>query len=68
VADSGCGIEEKNLARLFQPFFTTKDIGLGTGLGLATSFKLIQSWGGNIRATSKPGEGATFHITLRAHA
>jgi PAS domain S-box-containing protein len=65
IRDSGCGISEKNLNRLFQPFFTTKDIGLGTGLGLATSYKLVDSWGGSIQVESKEGLGSTFKILLR---
>lgn len=64
VEDSGCGISEKNLLNLFKPFFTTKDIGVGTGLGLATSYRIVESWGGSIRAESREGEGATFRILL----
>ena len=45
VEDTGCGISEKNLKNLFKPFFTTKGIGLGTGLGLATSYRIVESWG-----------------------
>ncbi len=65
IQDTGCGISEKNMTRLFQPFFTTKDIGLGTGLGLATSYKLVTSWGGSILVESKEAAGSTFKITLR---
>lgn len=65
VIDNGCGIAEQNMRNLFQPFFTTKDIGLGTGLGLATSYKLAQSWGGAIEVLSKEGQGATFKVILR---
>jgi PAS domain S-box-containing protein len=64
IQDSGCGIAEENMSQLFKPFFTTKDIGHGTGLGLATSYKLIQSWDGKIFAQSQPGQGATFKIQL----
>lgn len=66
VSDSGCGISPNNIRNIFKPFFTTKDIGLGTGLGLATSFKLVQSWGGSILVESKEGEGAHFTIRLTA--
>jgi signal transduction histidine kinase len=66
VKDTGCGVSEKNLPQLFKPFFTTKDIGVGTGLGLATSYKLIQSWDGSILVESKEGEGTTFRIRLKA--
>ncbi len=64
IRDTGCGITEKNMSQLFKPFFTTKDIGQGTGLGLATSYKLIHSWGGKISAKSKVSEGTTFEIVL----
>lgn len=72
IQDTGCGIPEKNLSQLFKPFFTTKDIGQGTGLGLATSYKLINSWSGSIVAESHPvssnsspkNTGATFKIKL----
>ncbi len=62
--DSGCGISEKNLKQLFQPFFTTKDIGKGTGLGLATSYRIVESWGGKIEVESEEGRGTEFRIWL----
>lgn len=64
VKDSGTGVSEKNMKSLFQPFFTTKDIGKGTGLGLATSYRILESWGGSIEVESKEGEGATFTLVL----
>jgi two-component system, NtrC family, sensor kinase len=64
VADSGCGISEENKRRLFQPFFTTKDIGKGTGLGLATSYRIVESWGGKMAASSEEGKGAEFLLLL----
>lgn len=64
LTDTGCGIPEKNLSQLFKPFFTTKDIGQGTGLGLATSYKLIQSWGGSISVNSVHNRGTTFIVRL----
>tara|TARA_B110001454_G_C12723220_1_gene435933 strand:+ start:15964 stop:17079 length:1116 start_codon:yes stop_codon:yes gene_type:complete len=64
VKDTGCGISDENQRNLFKPFFTTKEIGQGTGLGLATSFKIVESWGGHISATSKLGEGSEFVIRL----
>ena len=63
-ADTGPGIEEEHLARIFEPFFTTKPEGEGTGLGLSIVYGIIQSHGGTIRAESKPGQGASFTITL----
>jgi len=64
VADTGCGISEANMKKLFQPFFTTKDIGKGTGLGLATIYRIVESWGGRIEASSREGEGAEFRLYL----
>ena len=65
VSDTGCGILEENLPQLFKPFFTTKDIGVGTGLGLATSYKIAQSWGGSISVQSDFGKGSKFTVTLQ---
>ena len=62
VADSGCGIPAGDLSRIFDPFFTTKDAGKGTGLGLSVVYGLIRQHGGEILATSKPGQGATFRM------
>ncbi len=64
VEDNGCGISEKNLKNLFKPFFTTKDIGVGTGLGLATSYRIVESWGGSIRVESVEGVGTKFFIRM----
>ena len=65
IQDNGCGIPEENFTKLFTPFFTTKDVGVGTGLGLATSFKIISAWGGKIEVESKLGHGASFIVTLK---
>jgi two-component system, cell cycle sensor histidine kinase and response regulator CckA len=64
VTDSGCGISKANIKNLFKPFFTTKDVGVGTGLGLATSYRLVESWGGEIQVESQLGQGTTFRILL----
>ena len=64
MQDSGCGISETNLRNLFKPCFTTKDIGVGTGLGLATSYRIGESWGGSISVESKEGIGTTFKVLL----
>lgn len=66
--DTGAGITEANLRQLFKPFFTTKDVGVGTGLGLATSYKILRSWGGSIAVESKVGEGTTFKLLLKPGA
>ncbi len=64
VIDTGAGISEENQRELFKPFFTTKDIGHGTGLGLATSFSIVKSWGGTISVFSKLGEGSSFVVSI----
>lgn len=64
VSDSGCGISPANMRNLFKPFFTTKDIGVGTGLGLATTYRIIEGWGGSIHVESVEGEGTSFRIVL----
>jgi signal transduction histidine kinase len=63
VRDTGCGIEEQLLTRIFEPFFSTKDVGKGIGLGLAICHGIIEAMGGNISVRSTPGHGSTFTIT-----
>jgi PAS domain S-box-containing protein len=62
--DTGSGIEEKNFSKIFEPFYTTKKPGKGTGLGLWVSYGIIKSFQGNIEVESTPGEYTTFIITL----
>ena len=64
VRDNGPGIEEKILDKIFQPFFTTKPTGQGTGLGLSLSYDIIKAHGGELKVASKEGEGAEFIIRL----
>lgn len=66
ISDSGCGISPANMRKLFQPFFTTKNAGVGTGLGLVTIYRIIEGWKGRIFATSDPGKGTTMTIQLNA--
>jgi len=64
IQDSGCGISEDNIHRIYDPFFTTKEIGQGTGLGLHTAQSILEKHEGNIRVTSKEGIGTKFRIEL----
>ena len=64
VADSGVGISSENLSNMFKPFFTTKDPGVGTGLGLTTSTWIVQSWGGSIEVESTKNIETKFRIRL----
>ena len=64
VKDNGNGIPQKVLDKIFQPFFTTKPTGQGTGLGLSLSYDIIKAHGGEIKAETKEGEGSEFIIQL----
>jgi two-component system, NtrC family, sensor kinase len=64
VSDTGVGITAENMKKLFTPFFTTKQIGQGTGLGLPIAYGIIKMHRGNIHVNSEPGIGTTFHIEL----
>ena len=66
IADNGPGIPEKAIGKIFQPFFTTKPTGQGTGLGLSLSYDIIKSHSGELKAANKAGEGATFTVFLPA--
>jgi PAS domain S-box-containing protein len=64
ISDNGCGIAEENLPKIGEPFFTTKPVGQGTGLGLWVSQGIIRGFHGDIKLKSRRGEGTTFTITL----
>jgi signal transduction histidine kinase/ActR/RegA family two-component response regulator len=64
IKDTGCGIPEELLSKLYDPFFTTKEVGQGTGLGLSISHGIILKHGGKIEVESKVGEGTCFTIFL----
>ncbi len=64
VSDNGHGIPEKIKDKVFQPFFTTKPTGQGTGLGLSLSYDIVKAHGGEIKENSKEGEGTEFVVKL----
>jgi PAS domain S-box-containing protein len=66
VADSGCGMSPELQSRIFEPYFTTKGVGKGSGMGLAVVHGILRSHGGQIRLTSQEGKGSSFEVLLPA--
>jgi signal transduction histidine kinase len=64
VTDNGNGIPQKVIDKIFQPFFTTKPTGQGTGLGLSLSYDIVKAHGGELKVETKDGEGATFIVKI----
>jgi two-component system cell cycle sensor histidine kinase/response regulator CckA len=64
ISDTGGGVSEEVRARMFEPFYTTKEVGRGTGLGLSIVYGIVEQSGGTIRVESAPGRGTSFHISL----
>ena len=64
VADTGSGIASEDLSRIYDPFFTTKEVGQGTGLGLSIVYGVVKEHGGTIGCKSGPGEGTRFTVSL----
>ncbi|MFS8038552.1 response regulator [Xanthobacter sp. AM11] len=67
VADTGTGIPPEIMDKIFEPFFSTKEVGKGTGLGLSTVYGIVEQTGGIILAESAPGNGTTFRVFLPRH-
>ena len=64
VGDTGCGIAPEALPRIFDPFFSTKEMGRGTGLGLSIVYGIVERHGGRIEVESAPGRGSVFRLRL----
>jgi len=64
IEDTGIGISSENISKTFMPFFTTKDVGEGTGLGLSVVYGIIQNHNGDIKVSSEPGKGTIFQVCL----
>lgn len=64
IEDTGSGIPEKTLQKIFDPFYTTKEVGFGTGLGLSISYRIVKEHGGEILVDTEVGKGTKFSIIL----
>ena len=66
IRDSGCGISKAVIDQIWDPFFTTKNVGQGTGLGLAVTYNIIKRLGGDISVESQVGKGSKFTVRIPA--
>ena len=64
ISDTGIGIPQSKLDKIFEPFYTTKEIGKGMGLGLAISYGIVKEYYGDIEVTSQPGKGTKFTLSF----
>jgi two-component system NtrC family sensor kinase len=64
IIDTGCGIPEADMKKIFDPFFSSKEVGKGTGLGLSVSHGIVEAHGGLIEVESRVGKGTTFRVYL----
>ena len=67
VRDTGAGIRAENLNQVFEPFYTTKEVGEGTGLGLSIAYGIVREHGGDITVDSQQGQGTTFRVCFPRH-
>jgi len=67
ITDTGKGMTTEQMQRIFDPFYTTKEVGKGTGLGLSISLSIVQALGGRIEVQSMPGAGSCFTVVLPLH-
>jgi two-component system NtrC family sensor kinase len=67
ITDTGIGIDPAHLSQIFDPFYTTKQVGKGTGLGLSVTYGIVEKHGGHIDVKSRKGQGTTFTVTLPLH-